>query len=247
MQTDIQIIELSAGVKSASTRIYIGRRDYLLSDAIIDSVPKEIQDRWDTMVDACAPGDAGKSTETWLGGDTPRKVIVGVLPEECSRHNSPARPHAISGLLKRVVPPVGETAVILALEEAAHAVAAANAVARALPVFNRKTSQSEESRRVNIVLIADDEKDIDADRIEILIEATRFSARLVDMPASELHTEAFTDLAREAAANLGTDISVLEGESLAHAGLGGIWGRRECCVWWRDGDVKLWRVCECGV
>ncbi|MEC9380141.1 MAG: hypothetical protein VX528_14325, partial [Candidatus Latescibacterota bacterium] len=30
-------------------------------------------------------------------------------------------------------------------------------------------------------------------------------------------------------------------------GLGGIWGRRECCVWWRDGDVKLWRVCECGV
>ena len=44
------------------------------------------------------------------------------------------------------------------------------------------------------------------------------------MPTAELHTESFTELARQSATMLGADVSVLDGESLAHAGLGGLWG-----------------------
>jgi probable aminopeptidase NPEPL1 len=186
-------------------------------------IPKEIEDRWETMVDACKPGDFGQQTETWLSGQSPAKVIVGVLPEACSRHNSPARPHSIASLLKGRIPAAGEIAIILVLEEADHAVASTSAVARAIPSFTRKTSTAE-SRKVSIALIVDDEKPFDADELQIRVEARRFAARLVDTPASELHTEAFVELARETAASVGAEISVLEAESLAHAGLGGLWG-----------------------
>ena len=57
-----------------------------------------------------------------------------------------------------------------------------------------------------------------------MAEEVRYAARLVDMPAAELHTESFTELARQTATLLGTEVSVLEGETLAHAGLGGLWG-----------------------
>ena len=97
-------------------------------------------------------------------------------------------------------------------------------MAKALPAYSRKTSAQPKHRRINIALVSDDDKDCDLETIQVQLEATRFGARLVDTPASELHTLAFVELARETAANFGLEISVLEGESLAHAGLGGLWG-----------------------
>ena len=77
---------------------------------------------------------------------------------------------------------------------------------------------------MHIALVADDEGTIDTDALSILLEEVRFAARLVDTPTAELHTEAFVELARETAADVGANIDILEGESLAHAGLGGLWG-----------------------
>ena len=139
MQTDIQIVQISDAVKNAETFVLVGRRDYLLSDAIYHLLPQDVQNYWETMVDACEPGDAGKSTETWRGEAGPKKVSVCVLPEACSRHNSPARPHAITHLLQSTVPANGVSAVILVIEEASHSVAAVAAAARAIPVYSRKT------------------------------------------------------------------------------------------------------------
>ena len=79
-------------------------------------------------------------------------------------------------------------------------------------------------------LLADDEKAVDMESAEIHLEAARFAGRLVDMPASELHTTAFADIARDIAAKTGADIQVLEGESLAHAGMGGLWGVGKAAV-----------------
>ena len=224
MQTDIQIVQISDAVKNAETFVLVGRRDYLLSDAIYHLLPQDVQNYWETMVDACEPGDAGKSTETWRGEAGPKKVSVCVLPEACSRHNSPARPHAITHLLQSTVPANGVSAVILVVEEASHSVAAVAAAARAIPVYSRKTGSQSQRRRVNLCIVADDERPIDIDVLQIHLDAVRMCCRLVDTPASELHTQAFVELARETAATVGAEISVLEGESLAHAGLGGIWG-----------------------
>lgn len=224
MQTDIQIVQISDAVKNAETFVLVGRRDYLLSDAIYHLLPQDVQNYWETMVDACEPGDAGKSTETWRGEAGPKKVSVCVLPEACSRHNSPARPHAITHLLQSTIPANGVSAVILVVEEASHSVAAVAAAARAIPVYSRKTGSQSQRRRVNLCIVADDERPIDIDVLQIHLDAVRMCCRLVDTPASELHTQAFVELARETAATVGAEISVLEGESLAHAGLGGIWG-----------------------
>jgi probable aminopeptidase NPEPL1 len=77
---------------------------------------------------------------------------------------------------------------------------------------------------VRVACVCDDDGAIDAEWLTVLSEETRLAARLVDMPTNELTTDAFVDLARETAAKLGTEVMVIEGESLAHAGFGGLWG-----------------------
>ncbi|MCB9743184.1 MAG: hypothetical protein H6740_11340 [Alphaproteobacteria bacterium] len=56
------------------------------------------------------------------------------------------------------------------------------------------------------------------------------AARLVDMPTSELHTDAFVDEAREVAARRGASIRVIQGEEIHREGLGGLWGVGKAAV-----------------
>lgn len=230
MRTQIQVVPLKAACKTASTRIYLGRRDALLSDEVIKSLPKDIRKRWEQMLDACEPGDQGGVIQTWTKDDCPQRIVIGVLPEACSRHNTPARTHGVSHVLKGVIPSTGETAIIAACESANLATGIANGIARALPVYTRKSSSSNEDRLLSIAFICNDEQPVDGERLLVLMEATRFAARLVDMPASELNTDVFVDLARDVASEVGAEITVLEGEALAHAGMGGLWGVGKAAV-----------------
>ena len=106
-------------------------------------------------------------------------------------------------LIKAHIAVTGETSVICALENASHANAAAVAIGRAIPSYSRKSDCSENTRSVKIGFLADDEKVVDMESAEIHLEAARFAGRLVDMPASELHTTAFADIARDIAAKTG--------------------------------------------
>ena len=85
-------------------------------------------------------------------------------------------------------------------------------------------SQSQR-RRVNLCIVADDERPIDIDVLQIHLDAVRMCCRLVDTPASELHTQAFVELARETAATVGAEISVLEGVARTR------WARRHLGCW----------------
>lgn len=221
MQTEIHFMDAKAALEGASTVMFVGRRDRLLGDDVAALLPPGASAVWDALLDATKPGDAGAGNTTFIAGDGPRRVMVGVLPEACSRHNTPTRAHAVAELAGKL-PGEGDAAVVVALDDPAHAIAAGCAVARALPAYGRKTGE-DGRRRVRVALIADDGKAIDLERVSIIAEATRMAARLVDTPTNELHTDAFVELARETAARLGADISVLQGEALAHAGLGGIW------------------------
>ena len=230
MRTEIQVVPLKTACKTAVTRIYVGRRDLLLGDDVIGSLPKAINAQWERMVDACSPGDAGATTHTWLSDGTLQKVIVAVLPEACSRHNTPARTHGVTHLLKSAIPPTGETAVIAACEKASYAVGVANGIARALSSYSRKSSGPDIGRTISIAFVCNDDRPVDAHRLVTLMNASRFAAQLVDTPTSELNTEVFVEYAREVAAELDTEIMVLEGEALAHAGLGGLWGVGKAAV-----------------
>ena len=83
-----------------TTHVLIGRKEALLSDGakavLPEGMPAEV---WASLVDKVKPGDAGSSESTlFIAGKVAHTVVAAVLPEHCSRHNSQARPHAITEL-----------------------------------------------------------------------------------------------------------------------------------------------------
>ncbi|MCB9530000.1 MAG: leucyl aminopeptidase family protein [Myxococcales bacterium] len=221
MQTELHFCDPASALDGARTCLFVGRRDRLLGDDVAALLPEGASKRWEAMIDAAPPGDGGATASTFIG-DGGERLVAAVLPDACSRHNTPTRAHAITKLVSDAAPAAGEVAVVVALEEAAHAVAAGAAVARALPLFSRKTGE-QKARRVRVALLAGDEGKIDLERVEVIADAVRTAARLVDTPPNELHTDAFVDFARSTAARLDVDITVLQGAAVANAGLGGLW------------------------
>ena len=224
MHSDIIVGDPAQVVQGAETLMFIGRRDHLLADEVIPWIPEPLKEGWTSFVDAIKPGDQGGSNTAWLGRSDVGRVVVGVLPEACSRHNSPARPHAFADLVRKQANRDGKLAILACLDGASDALATANAVAQALPLYSRKTSDQDKKQSTALGFVLDDHTDIDHHRLEVIAREVRFAASLVDTPAAELDSEVFVELARETAVQLGVEIAVLEGESLAHAGLGGIWG-----------------------
>lgn len=225
MRTELDFTGAAGALDGATTLVVVGRKARLLAADVVGQLPADVRAVWPRMVEETAPGDPGASSLTWRAGE-PRKVVAAVLPEACSRHNSPARPHAVAELAGKGVGADGQTAVLLALDEAEHAFAAGCAVARVLPEFSRKTGNDAEDkvRRVRVAFLAPDGELSDA-RVAAAAEGIRLAARLVDMPTSELTTDAFVELARDLAARLDhVDLTVLQGEQLMQAGMGGLWG-----------------------
>ena len=99
---------------------------------------------WKALVAKISPGDLGKSAATmYLTPDgNAGTLTAAVLPELCSRHNSPVRPHAITTLVGPAASDAatepGGAAIVLVLDEPKHAAPAACAVARAFPLFLMK-------------------------------------------------------------------------------------------------------------
>ncbi len=173
---------------------------------------------WAAILERTSAGDLGGAATTWVGA---RKLIVGVLPEPCSRHNTPTRAWAIPDLARRVA---GKTdaAVILLVDEPSHAAAAALATARGLPLFRAKSGEVHE-QRVRVCAFGPSGPITDPE-IQSGIDGVRLAARLVDTPACELHTDAFVEEARAVAERTGSACTVIDGEALREGGLGGLWG-----------------------
>ena len=238
MKTHLEYLEPAAALQGAATVLVVGRRDRLLEDDVRELLPTDISAYWPELVDAAKPGDAGAARETFRAG-LPARFVATVLPEMCSRHNAPGRPDAVKRLVEKHLGGEGEVAVILALDAPEHAYAAGLAVARGVPDYSRKSGQKRGAERT--VRIAPlpragapkppaNSPPRDLATLQVLAEAQRQAARLVDLPPNELNTDVFVDLAREAAARVGADITVIAGEQLAAAGLGGLWGVGKAAV-----------------
>ena len=86
-------------------------------------------------------GPAGKTLVMVNPGKGPERIVLGILPDEVSRHNCPARADAVyvaacaAGLLGKTA------AVITCLDEEAHALPVARALARALPLYSRTSKK----------------------------------------------------------------------------------------------------------
>ena len=212
--------------QGAHTLLIIGRAARLRADDVRGLLPLGARDQWTAMIESVTTGDAGGAASSWIVGDGVRRVIAGVLPEPCSRHNSPARPHAVTALSAQATG-TEPAAILLALDQAEHALAASAAVARAFPLYSRK-GKDEGERAVRVGLLAAAGVLGPLPRLERIGAAIRGAAALTDMPTSELHTDAFVDAARAAAGS--TSITVIRGRELDEQGYGGLWGVGKAAV-----------------
>lgn len=191
--------------------------------------------------------DSGKSTEVKFlrsekGGVL--NVVLCALPSLISRHNSPARTHAITDFVSSH----GKknfSMIICVLNHHHHALAVSTAVAKGLPQYSCKTNQSGSSvtsPSVQLVLHGtghDDDQSEDGAklvaRLQHAVNGIRFACGMVDAPCNVFHVgvaveEANAVAARCCAAGKQVAVSVIRGEELARQGLGGIYGVGKAAV-----------------
>jgi len=215
-----------AALDGVGTLVAAGSAERLQAPDVVARLPAAVRSRWSAMVNQADAGDEGATAETWLDGEAPARVVACVLPATTSRHNSPARPHVLAKLLARALGGPGDAGVLLALDEAAHGFAAGCAVPRVLPLYDRKVRAGGEppERAVRVCLVAPDAPAPDLlDQLAATAEGIRTAARLVDMPASELHTDAFVEELGALADAVGATMEVLRGTDLEARGYGGLW------------------------
>ncbi|MCB9779478.1 MAG: leucyl aminopeptidase family protein [Alphaproteobacteria bacterium] len=199
--------------------VVIGRKQRLADDSLSQALGVPA-DTWAAMLDKTDPGDGGASAGTWVEGG--RRVILGVLPEACSRHNSPSRSWAIPALAANAAGK-DDAGIILALSDGADALASALAAARSLPLFDRTSGEAHE-RTVTLAAFTPGGGPAEEMRGPAAVEAVRLACRLVDMPTAELHTDAFVEEARAVAKTVGASVQVIRGDELRDGGFGGLWG-----------------------
>ena len=89
-------LSFEAAAAPASTTVYAG-----LKDAVAQQAPAGVDAAlWASLVDSVKPGDDGAAASTAYARDGElHRVVAAVLPDHCSRHNSPLRPHALASLV----------------------------------------------------------------------------------------------------------------------------------------------------
>jgi len=212
------------GVELAA-HVYIGHKQALEHQQMADLLPQGASALWETLVSSLSPGDKSDGTGTWLAGESPKRLFIGALPSACSRHNSPAHPHALTGLAKKGAASKGNSEIVIALDDPAHALASGCAVARAFPLYSSKTSEKPKAPRDIYVRFVCAEGEVsNLEQVEAAADAVRLAGRLVDMPTSELHTDAFVQEAQQVADTYeSVDITVIRGKELQEQGFGGLW------------------------
>ena len=168
-------------------------------------------------------GPAGRFIAAQNPDEGPARVLLGVLPNEVSRHNNPARCVAADNMMKSAEIGPGTTAVIVCLEEDDHALALVRSVSRMLPEYSH-VSGKKKKQVVRIVAVDPAGKTRRISRADQQVaHFGRWAARLVDAPPAEMHTTDFVREARKAARGINNlRVSVLSGDQVLAQGMGGL-------------------------
>ncbi|KAL2091208.1 hypothetical protein ACEWY4_013471 [Coilia grayii] len=156
------------------------------------------------------------------------QAVVAALPARLSRHNSPSAAHFLSRLLRSSLPS-GNTRCILVVCERSDVFALACAVARAFPLFSRRSCRRSERKLITVefVTVGNNAPALDNSTLECLNNAAdgvRLAARIVDTPCSEMNTDHFLEEIRAVGQELGITPTIIRGEELKQKGFGGIYG-----------------------
>lgn len=250
MSTDIKFnLTLTASDPHYKPVLIIGQLRHLnllkFSDVACKLQPRVTEDTFKSAISCLHPSPTDKCS-LYLDVAT-----VAAVPLKCSRHNTQSRAHAVTRLVKSNVLNVNHESVVIVCERS-DIFASACAVARAFPLFTRKTSGSlscQQQQQVEInaeginsvsgnsivyiefVVIEKDgqvsQQPLTPDEVACLEEAARgirMAARIVDTPCNEMNVSHFVKEADRVAKELGITSKVIRGEELRERGFGGIYG-----------------------
>lgn len=147
----------------------------------------------DAMVKELSEGGPGSSSSTWAKDkENVVRVVMGLLADKVSRHNSLAQVHTLASLLQTNLGQSGNARVVVAIGEDGGCGPVASALAKALPSFSMKrrdtgeASSNQGDRSIVVNLVKPDGSQIqDLNRLrscDIVREAVSLSMRLVDEP-----------------------------------------------------------------
>ncbi|KAJ3156414.1 putative aminopeptidase npepl1 [Geranomyces variabilis] len=163
------------------------------------------------------------------GGDARVQHTFAHLGKERTRHTGAIRSDLVHDLVAAQTPKEGDVKIVLALENQDQVLSAGAAVARAFPLYNKKTAaQKLKPRTVNVEISTAGGKETTAEQYRHLgniADSIRLAARLTDMPCSELNTTTYIAEVKEAIKDVPTiKAEIISGEELKTRGFGGIYG-----------------------
>uniref|UniRef100_A0AAX7TCC2 Cytosol aminopeptidase domain-containing protein n=1 Tax=Astatotilapia calliptera TaxID=8154 RepID=A0AAX7TCC2_ASTCA len=157
-------------------------------------------------------------------------ATVAAIPSRVSRHNSPSSAHFVSRLVRSCLPGGNNRCIVMVCERS-DVFASCCAMARAFPIFSRRSASSRRTEKkhvtVEFVIVGQDANPLEAAELECLSNAAdgvRLSARIVDTPCNEMNTDHFLDEIRAVGNELGITPVIIRGEELKQKGFGGIYG-----------------------
>lgn len=159
---------------------------------------------------------------------------VAALPTKASRHNSDSRAHALTKLVLSESSGVSESIVVVCERE--NLFASGCAVARAFPIFNRKTTkktggESEVTVHVEFVLVGGETvREQDVEVLGYAAKGIRLTAKIVDAPCNEMNVSGFLSELEAVANELKLVPKIIRGEELNDQGFGGIYGVGKAAV-----------------
>lgn len=201
---------------------------------IIGQLPHLTQLSWNHVSHKLAPGVNEQMLQRAISELSPsptdslslylNRATLAALPSKCARHATPSRAHSVTRLVRTLSRSTSE--LILVVCERGDALACGCAVARAYPLFSRKSgTPTEVTITVEFVIV--DGPQLTSHEIELVENAAssvRLAARIVDTPTNEMHTDAFAQEAQAVANEVGAAVTVIRGEELNKRGFGGIYG-----------------------
>ncbi|KAJ8926070.1 hypothetical protein NQ315_009925 [Exocentrus adspersus] len=171
-------------------------------------------------------------------------ATVAALPVKCSRHNTSSRAHAITRLVQ--VASAGNDENIVIVCERNDVYASACAVARAFPLFSKKTSGVADAEAatvsVEFVIVGGNNGrenshveggELTPQEIQALDDAAtgiRLAAKIVDAPCSEMNVDHFLQEVQGVGRALNITPTIIRGKELADKGFGGIYGVGKAAV-----------------
>lgn len=191
-------------------------------------LPKDLQSLLQELGAEASPGLLGGAATSRTGKGT--RLTVGALADQPSRHNAPSRAEGI----RRLVAGSGvggskHAAVLVVLDDAAHALAAANAIGRALPTYSAKSGVRSEGTLTIALALANGRAVAVDDEVRAVVLRAREAAHFVDTPPTELDPAAFAAAAKRVLKTVrGVRVREFVGDALLRQGLGGIHAVGRC-------------------